>query len=241
MNREQTSPAQSNRQSEAAAPLNLYDDFVQQSEDDNRGLRISLAIAAVIHAALLLITFPNLYSEELHADKPEKKYLQLTQTPKFKPPPPPPTEAPKQRTKRIPWPDPTPNDPEPLRVEIAQVDITMPDADPFPFVLPERPPEPESTGPIIIGEGVVRPQRTAYVEPRYTELARKVRHEGIVILQTVIDTEGNVQDVNVLKSLNFGLTEAAVEAVKQWKYEAAVLNGKPVAVYLNLTVNFTLQ
>ena len=45
----------------------------------------------------------------------------------------------------------------------------------------------------------------------------------------------------VLKGLPMGLSEAAEEAVKRWKFKPATLNGKPVSVYFNLTVNFQLQ
>jgi len=47
--------------------------------------------------------------------------------------------------------------------------------------------------------------------------------------------------VKVLKGLDLGLTEQAVEAVKQWKFKPGTLNGEPVDVIFNLTVNFTLQ
>ena len=65
--------------------------------------------------------------------------------------------------------------------------------------------------------------------------------DGHVLDLGRIDEQGNVTDVSVLKGLPMGLSEAAVEAVKQWKYKPATLNGKPVAVYFNLTVNFQLQ
>ena len=45
----------------------------------------------------------------------------------------------------------------------------------------------------------------------------------------------------MLKGLPMGLSEAAVSAVKQWKFKPATLRGKPVDVYFNLTINFTLQ
>ena len=79
------------------------------------------------------------------------------------------------------------------------------------------------------------------MQPQYTEIARKARIQGVVILQTIIDKDGNITDVKVLKGLPMGLTEAATTAVTQWKHNPATLNGKPVAVYFNLTVNFQLQ
>ena len=69
--------------------------------------------------------------------------------------------------------------------------------------------------------------------------ARMFREAG---LQNVrIDKEGNVTNVKVLKGLPMGLEESAVDAIKTWRFKPATLNGKPVMVYYNLTVNFKLQ
>lgn len=233
------SPETSSQSSGSA--LELYADFAQQADTDSRGLRRSLIFAAVLHGMLLLVTFPNLYSAEIQEPEPPK-VLRLSPTPKFKPPPPVPTEIPRPKARKVPIPDPTPEAPEPVRVETPDIDVQLPDVSGLTFIIPERPPEPPSSStPIILHGGIERPKRIKYVAPEYTEIARKVRREGTVILETVIDVDGNVQDVKVLKSLSFGLTEAAVAAVEQWKYSPAMLNGKPVAVYFNLTVNFALQ
>ncbi len=90
--------------------------------------------------------------------------------------------------------------------------------------------------------GDVRPPRKIMApQPHYTVKARKKRIQGVVIVQTVIDKEGNVTDVKVLKGLPHGLTETAVEAISRWKFEPATFNGEPVNVYYNLTVNFRLE
>jgi TonB family protein len=65
--------------------------------------------------------------------------------------------------------------------------------------------------------------------------------QGVVILQTIIDTEGLVRNIKILKGLPSGLTEAAVEAVSAWRFEPATLDGKPVAVYYLVTVSFSVQ
>ena len=62
-----------------------------------------------------------------------------------------------------------------------------------------------------------------------------------MIVQAIIDKEGNVTNVKLLKSLPMGLGEEASKAVRNWKFKPATLNGKPVDVYYNLTVTFTLQ
>ncbi|HKO57438.1 MAG TPA: energy transducer TonB, partial [Thermoanaerobaculia bacterium] len=78
-------------------------------------------------------------------------------------------------------------------------------------------------------------------DPVYTEVARRAKIEGIVIIEAIIDRNGQVTDVRVLKPLPMGLDNAAMEAVKKWKFKPGTLNGTPVPVIYNLTVNFRLQ
>ena len=99
---------------------------------------------------------------------------------------------------------------------------------------------PDPTGPVYVTGDVVGPVKIHEVRPQYTAIARRAGVEGAVILQVEIDREGNVADVTVLKPLRMGLSNAAAEAVKKWKYRPATLNGKPIAVYLNVSVQFTL-
>ena len=88
---------------------------------------------------------------------------------------------------------------------------------------------------------VVEPIVLVRVQPTYTEIARRARIQGIVIVETIIDTRGQVTDVRVLKPLPMGLSEAAVDAVKQWRFKPATLDHRPVSVYFTLTVKFELQ
>jgi protein TonB len=92
----------------------------------------------------------------------------------------------------------------------------------------------------VVGD-VVKPVALDRVQPLYTEAARRARIQGVVIVETIIDTEGHVTDVRVLKSLPMGLSEAAVGAVKQWRFKPATLDARPVSVYFTLTVKFELQ
>ena len=92
-----------------------------------------------------------------------------------------------------------------------------------------------------VGGDVKAPVAITRIEPQYTELARKARIEGIVIIEAIIDRNGNVTDVRVLKPLPLGLDQSALEAVKRWKFSPGTLNGQPVPVIYNLTVNFRLQ
>lgn len=95
--------------------------------------------------------------------------------------------------------------------------------------------------PVRVGGNVKAPVAVRRVDPVYTEAARKARIQGLVIIEAVIDREGNVTDARVLKPLPLGLDLAALNAVKQWKFKPGTLNGQPVPVYYNLTVNFRLE
>lgn len=88
---------------------------------------------------------------------------------------------------------------------------------------------------------VARPVKIAGANPQYTGLARAFRVQGIVILEAIIDKEGNVRCLRALKRQPLGLTEAAMSAVQGWKFKPATLRGQPVKVYYTLTVNFGLD
>jgi protein TonB len=65
--------------------------------------------------------------------------------------------------------------------------------------------------------------------------------QGVVILEAIITKTGTVESVRVLRGINPLLDTAAIRAVQQWRYKPATFNGRPVPVYLTVTVNFTLQ
>ena len=92
-----------------------------------------------------------------------------------------------------------------------------------------------------VGGDVKAPVAITRVEPTYTEVARKARIEGMVIIEAIIDRDGNVTDARLLKPLPLGLGDQALDAVRRWKFKPGTLNGQPVPVIYNLTVNFRLQ
>ena len=102
--------------------------------------------------------------------------------------------------------------------------------------------EPVSAGDETVAEDGVSPPRPIHkVPPQYTPTARAARVQGVVVLMTTIDENGDVVTVEPLKGLPMGLTEEAVKAVRQWKYEPATdAEGRPVEVRLNLTVTFRM-
>ncbi|MFY9822758.1 MAG: energy transducer TonB [Thermoanaerobaculia bacterium] len=101
-------------------------------------------------------------------------------------------------------------------------------------------PKPEGP-PYRVGGDISRPEILFSANPVYTELARRARVTGTVILEAVIDEHGNVIDVRVLKGLPMGLSQAAVDAVKTWTFKPATRDHKPVPVYYVLTVNFQVD
>jgi TonB family protein len=92
----------------------------------------------------------------------------------------------------------------------------------------------------VDGRDVLPPKRVTDVPAEYTAEAREARIQGVVILQLVLDEKGRVADVKALKGLPYGLTESAVAAVRQWRFEPATRNGVAVAVKYNVTINFRL-
>lgn len=88
---------------------------------------------------------------------------------------------------------------------------------------------------------VTPPRSIEKVAPSYSEDARKEKVEGVVIVQAVIDKDGTVSRVRALKRLHPSLDEAALEAIRRWRFEPALLDGEPVAVHYNLTINFRLD
>ncbi|MEM9554942.1 MAG: TonB family protein [Acidobacteriota bacterium] len=218
-----------------------YTTFLMEEKEDSRAMKIGLIAAAVFHAILLIITFPEMRAEPPQKEKQKKVYV--VQQVKFKPPPPKQKqEIPKPKSKKVPIPDPTPDEPEPIRLDEPEPEVDLPDVDDIVFGIPDAPPVvPEPTGPIHVGGDVTKPEKLAAPQPQYTEIARKARIQGVVIVQAIIDKQGNVTNVKVLKGLPMGLSEEAVKAIKKWQFSPATLNGKPVDVYYNLTVNFQLQ
>jgi protein TonB len=94
--------------------------------------------------------------------------------------------------------------------------------------------------PVVRGGDIDPPRLLRSVTPVYPEMARLARLQGVVELQCVIDTDGRVIDVKVLRGQPI-LTGAAVQAVEEWLYSPTRLNGIPVRVILTVKVKFTLQ
>ncbi len=90
------------------------------------------------------------------------------------------------------------------------------------------------------GTEVNPPKRTKFVAPVYPPEAQASGQRGIVILELVVDTEGKVESVTVVRSVP-PFDEAATAAVKQWEYEATRVSGSPVKVRLTVPITFALK
>lgn len=88
--------------------------------------------------------------------------------------------------------------------------------------------------------GKVRPPRAVYrPAPAYPPLAKQARVSGDVVVDTILDENGNVTNMKILSGPPL-LYEAAMEALKQWRYQPTYLNDQPVSVELIVTINFQL-
>jgi TonB family protein len=92
----------------------------------------------------------------------------------------------------------------------------------------------------IQGGRVVPPRVISRVQPTMTPDAVRNRIEGVVRLRGRVEVDGTVSNVEVLQSLDRGLDEAAVNALRQWRYEPATLEGVPVRVVMTVNMTFTL-
>jgi TonB family protein len=95
-------------------------------------------------------------------------------------------------------------------------------------------------GVFKVGGGVSAPKALYAPDPEYSEEARKAKYQGTCVLWLIVGPDGHPRDIKIARSLGLGLDEKAIEAVKTWKFEPAMKDGKPVAVQINVEVSFRL-
>jgi len=109
------------------------------------------------------------------------------------------------------------------------------------FAPPPTPPAPPAPPQVIrLHAGMNAPVKIVHVPPIYPAIAQAARTQGVVILEAIIDEHGAVTSVRVLRSIPL-LDDAAVAAVRQWRFTPALLNRQPVPVVMTVTVNFELN
>lgn len=99
---------------------------------------------------------------------------------------------------------------------------------------------PPPAEPIRVGGSVKAPRLLVRVPPDYPSMAAAAQMEGRVILEATVDEKGAVDEVRVLRS-HAVFDEAALDAVRQWKYEPLMFNGRPVPFVLTVTLSFNLN
>ncbi len=156
-------------------------------------------------------------------------------------PPPPPVEvnvnpqaAPIEAPREI-----KPEPPPVMRTVVGGISTGLPQAATGPVNI-APPPPPPPPAPVRVGGDVKAPTKIKDVPVVYPTVAKSAKVQGIVIIEAVISKTGSVENMKVLRG-NPLLDQAALEAVRQWKYSVPTLNGTPVDVIMTVTVNFTLN
>src|SRR5712692_1349918 len=102
------------------------------------------------------------------------------------------------------------------------------------------PPKPKLSGPLKVGGNVQAARIINKIQPLYPPLARQTRISGTVRLHAIIGKDGTIQSLEVLNGHPL-LQQAALDAVRQWRYQPTLLNGEPVDVDTTIDVIFTLN
>ena len=106
--------------------------------------------------------------------------------------------------------------------------------------VPPPPAPPKPAGPVKVADLPVPPHKIVDVRPIYPDHARLARIEGVVIMEAVLDPSGHVTQLRVIRSVPM-LDQAAMNAVRQWRYTPTMYYGKPVSVLMTITISFKLQ
>jgi TonB family protein len=96
-------------------------------------------------------------------------------------------------------------------------------------------------GPFRLGSGIEPPTLAREIRPDYTTEARRQGIEGDVVLEIVVRADGRVGNVQIVRSLGAGLSQKAVDAVRQWRFDPARRYGSPVDVVVTVSVEFSLR
>lgn len=214
-----------------------------EETQDRKFTRWATGIAVILHVIIFAVHWPSFAGGLSDAQEKRTKIYVVKQV-KFKQPPKREMQQiPKPKTQKVPIPDPTPDEPEPIRDEEPDEEIDFVPDDNLVLGVPDAPPPPEPEGPVrfVVGGNITEPEKISGPNPIYPEAARRARIQGVVVLECTIGKDGTVTEAKVLRGLPLGLTEAAQDAVRKWKFKASTLNGKPVEVLYILTVRFNLQ
>jgi protein TonB len=217
-----------------------FEHLFEREHHGATGLRLGLLAAMTVHLAVFAITWPTLAgTKPVYTPPPTPEYFPVH--PVDIHPPRTIIEIPMPPGPSVPFPGPEPQNPEPIVERVFEI---SPSENTYTIapVLPTPPPAITTVPDEVEAYIHVNPPSVIHrVEPRYTGTAKKLGIEGTVVISLLIDTDGRVVDLTVLRSLPFGLTQNAVEAVQQWLFEPCTFKEKPVRVRYTLTVVFRLN
>jgi periplasmic protein TonB len=94
---------------------------------------------------------------------------------------------------------------------------------------------------VRVSAGVTQGLKIKNVTPVYPQMAKIARVQGPVVLAAIIGKDGSIQNLRVLSTASPLLNQSAIDAVREWRYRPYILNGEPVEVDTQITVNFTLS
>jgi TonB family protein len=89
-------------------------------------------------------------------------------------------------------------------------------------------------------QGVTPPHLITALDPDYPDDARRAKAQGVVLVECMVGTDGTVSNARILNSLRKDLDASALDAVRRWRFEPAIKDGKPVAVQIRVEVTFRL-
>ncbi len=220
-----------------------WEHLLEKDPHTGAGFRLGITAAVLIHAGIFAVTWPTIAQTPPAEPDPIVIVCRLYDFTVPPEPPPPAAVTPPPITRRVPIIPGTPPKDEPVRVTPIE-DVPLPDV-PVIYMPPAVEPPPDSVDepPEIVTATIDIDEPTIIhrIEPRYTQPAIRGHVQGTVILELIIDTEGLVESVGVLRGLPLGLTKSATDAVEQWRFEPSTYNDHPVAVRYILTVHFNLR
>jgi len=237
----------------------MFDELVESSavrKKTHTGWAVIVTTVIQVLILVILILIPLIYTQAL-----PKALLatMITAPPPPPPPPPPPAEAPKvikQPPRLIQQGVLTAPHAIPKQVAVFKEEALPPEPPPAASDLlggggdilgglgaaatgVAPPPPPKAPTRVKVGGSVQEAMIIDRPSPPYPPLARQARIQGNVVLHAIIDKDGNVTQLEVVSGHPL-LVQAALAAVKQWRYHPTVLNGEPVEVETQITVSFVL-
>ena len=239
----------------------MFDLYSGEQKGPRKVAPVVVSVIGHLVMVTLVVIVPLLYATDTIPKLPSMMAFAADMPAPPPPPPPPPPPAPKPAApKEAPQPAPNPLAapvvaPSEIRPELPAPEVTRVERGVEGGVIggieggivtnlapppPPPPPPPAPKEPVRVGGNVQAPALVKRVEPTYPDLALVAKITGLVILEATVSTDGTVESVRVLRAVKF-LDQAAIDAVKQWRYSPLVLNGVATPFVLSVSLNFSVK